>query len=287
MSAMINKDTKVIVQGITGSVGGFHTGQMLKYGTNVVGGVTPGKGGQEVHSLPVFNKVSEACTQLNPDLSILFVPAPFAKNAAIEALQNELDVVIITEGVPVNDTLEIINKAKQQKKWVLGPNCPGIIVPEEIKVGIMPGHIFKKGHIGIISRSGTLTYEMANYLSENNLGQSIVVGIGGDPIPCLDFIEVIKKLESDRETEKIIIIGEIGGDAEEEAAKYINKNVKKPVIAYITGITAPESKTMGHAGAIVSGKSGSAESKIAAFKKIGVPVASLPSQIPDLVKLTN
>jgi succinyl-CoA synthetase alpha subunit len=284
MSVKINKNTKVIVQGITGSAGAFHTKQMLQYGTNVVGGVTPGKGGQKVHGLPVYDKVSQACADLGPDLSILFVPAPFVKGAAIESLENNLNTIIITEGVPVNDTLEIITKAQQQQKWVLGPNCPGIIVPEEIKVGIMPGHIFKKGKIGIISRSGTLTYEIANHLSENDLGQSVVVGIGGDPVPGLDFIEVIKKLENDPETEKIVILGEIGGDAEEKAAQYIENHVSKPVVAYITGTTAPKSKTMGHAGAIVSGDSGSAESKIAAFEQIGVPVAALPSQIPDLVR---
>jgi len=260
---------------------------MLKYSSKVVGGVTPGKGGQRVNSLPVFNNVKQACQALNPEVSILFVPAPFVKKAALEALDNNLNIVIITEGVPVNDTLAIIKKAKQQKKWLLGPNCPGIIVPEKTKIGIMPGHVFKKGHIGIISRSGTLTYEIASLLSQNDLGQSVVVGIGGDPVPGLDFIEVIKMLEKDKQTKKIVILGEIGGNAEEKAAEYISKNVNKPVIAYITGITAPKSKTMGHAGAIVSGKSGSAQTKIKAFENINIPVASLPSQIPNLLKLNQ
>ncbi len=284
MNVLIDQDTKIIVQGITGTAGAFHTQQMLDYGTKIVGGVTPGKGGQKVHNLAVFNTVEDACQELNPDVSILFVPAPFVKNAAFEALENNLNIIIITEGVPVNDTLTIIKQAKKHNQWVLGPNCPGIIVPEKAKAGIMPGHIFKKGNIGIVSRSGTLTYEITDHLSKNNLGQSVVVGIGGDPIPGLDFIEVIKILEQDQQTEKIVILGEIGGNAEEKAAEYIKENVSKPVVAYITGTTAPKSKTMGHAGAIVSGKSGSAESKIKAFKKINIPVASLPSQIPDLIK---
>ncbi|MEA2056466.1 MAG: succinate--CoA ligase subunit alpha [Patescibacteria group bacterium] len=284
MSIMIQQETKVIVQGITGSAGAFHTQQMLDYGTQVVGGVTPGKGGQKVHGLSVFDTVKEAKEALDPDISILFVPAPFVKGAAVEALKDNLHAVIITEGVPVNDTLEIIQLAQEQNRWVLGPNCPGLIVPEEIKIGIMPSHIFKKGKIGLVSRSGTLTYEIADHLTKQGLGQSTVVGIGGDPIPGLDFIEVLEKFENDPETEKIVVIGEIGGDAEEKAAAYIKENVTKPVVAYITGTTAPKSKTMGHAGAIVSGNTGLAETKIATFEEIGVLVAALPSEIPALLK---
>jgi len=284
MSILINKQTKVIVQGITGNQGSFHTNLMKAYGTQIVAGVTPGKQGQLVEDIPVYNTIEEALKEHEADYSIIFVPAKFTKAAAIEALNNNLNIVIITEGVPIHDTIEIMKLAKEKDLIVIGPNCPGMITPEESKLGIMPGHIFKKGEVGMISRSGTLTYEIINELTRNNIGQSSVIGIGGDQIIGFNFIDALKHLENDDDTKKIVMIGEIGGNLEEKAAEFIKDNVTKPVVAYIAGKTAPKGKTMGHAGAIISGKSGTAESKTAALEKANVKVANLPSEI---VKLLN
>jgi len=283
MAILVNKNTKVLIQGITGNQGGFHTKKMLDYGTKIITGVTPGKGGQKTVGIPVFPTVAEAQKYQKADFSIIFVPAIFAKTAAFEALENNLNIIIISEGVPVMDTLAIIQKARKKKLIVLGPNCPGIIVPEETKLGIMPAHIFKSGNVGVVSRSGTLTYEVVTNLTKVNIGQSCVVGIGGDPIPGLDFIEVLKLFEKDPATEKIILLGEIGGTAEEKAAEYIKENPTKKIVAYIAGRTAPVGKTMGHAGAIVSGNSGKAETKIKALRSAEVKVAKLPSEVPYLL----
>lgn len=279
----INKNTKVLVQGITGRQGSFHTKRMLAYGTKILAGVTPGKGGQKVAGVPVFNTVAEALKRYSIDWSVLFVPAPFVKKAAFEALENNLNIIIITEGVPVMETIAIIREAKKRRLGVIGPNCPGIVVPNEIKIGIMPSHIFRAGNVGIVSRSGTLTYEVVSQLSQAGIGQSKVIGIGGDPIVGTDFIEALSFLNQDEKTEGIVLIGEIGGDAEEKAAEFIKKEVKKKVVAYITGRTAPEGKRMGHAGAIISGSSGRAETKIKALKSAGAKVADLPSQIPSFL----
>ncbi|MBD3250578.1 MAG: succinate--CoA ligase subunit alpha [Candidatus Pacebacteria bacterium] len=284
MAILINQQTKVLVQGITGTQGSFHAKTMLEYGTKIVTGVTPGKGGQEVAGVPVFNTVAEAQDHQPADWSIIFVPARFVKAAALEALESGLNVVVITEGVPVMDSIEIIQTAQKKGLKVIGPNCPGLIVPEQIKLGIMPAHIFKPGKIGVVSRSGTLTYEVVQHLVKAGLGQSTVLGIGGDPIVGTDFTDALEQFSQDDQTEKIVLLGEIGGNAEETAAAYIKENIDKPVVAYIGGRTAPEGKTMGHAGAIVSGESGKAETKIKAFESIGVKVAQLPSQIPGLLK---
>jgi succinyl-CoA synthetase alpha subunit len=256
---------------------------MKEYGTNIIAGVTPKKGGQEVHGIPVFNTVKEA-QDFNPaDYSILFVPARFAKSAAFEALDNGLNLVIISEGIPIHDSIGIMNKAKENALTVIGPNTPGIISVNECKIGIMPSHIFKKGKVGIISRSGTLTYEIVNELSKNKLGQSTVLGIGGDPVIGIDFIGALKLFEEDHRTEKIVIIGEIGGDLEERTAKFL-KNYSKYVVVYIAGRTAPPDKRMGHAGAIISAGIGTAKSKINKFMSVGIKVAQLPSEVVRLLK---
>ncbi|MFC1682257.1 succinate--CoA ligase subunit alpha [Nanoarchaeota archaeon] len=281
---IINKNTKVIVQGITGEQGSYHTKLMLEYGTKIVAGVTPGKGGKEVHGVKVYNSVKEVLSENEADFSVLFVPAAFVKSAAMEALENNLNIVIITEHVPVFDVLEILDYAKKKDLLVIGGNCPGIITPEESKLGIMPNHIFKKGNVGVVSRSGTLTYEIVNELSKNNIGQSTVIGIGGDSVVGLDFISALKLFEKDPETKAIILIGEIGGDMEEKTAEFIKENIRKPVFVYIAGKTAPKGKQMGHAGAIISGESGTAESKIKAFEKNNVKVAEVLSEIVDLIK---
>lgn len=283
MTILIDKKTKVIVQGATGKQGSFHTKLMKEYGTNITAGVTPKKGGQEVHGIPVFNTVREALDYNPADYSILFVPARFAKSAAFEALDNSLNVVIISEGIPIHDSIEIMNKAKENALTVIGPNTPGILSVNECKVGIMPAHIFKKGKVGIISRSGTLTYEIVNELSRNNLGQSTVLGIGGDPVIGIDFIGALKLFEKDHRTEKIVVIGEIGGDLEERTAKFL-KNYSKYVVAYIAGRTAPSDKRMGHAGAIISAGMGTARSKIDKFLSVGIKVAQLPSEVVRLLK---
>lgn len=283
MSVLIDKDTKVIVQGITGKQGSFHTKLMKDYGTNIVAGVTPGKAGQEIEGIAVYDSVKDCMAQNEADFSIIFVPARYAKSAAIEAMSNGLDIVVITENVPVHDAVEIMKFAKNNKRIVIGPNCPGIITPEECKIGIMPGHIFKKGKTGVVSKSGTLTYEIVDSLTNHGLGQSTVIGIGGDPVIGVDFIKALEVFEKDPETEKIVLIGEIGGDMEERAAEYIKNSVSKPVVVYISGRTAPKGKKMGHAGAVISGNAGTAESKIKAFEAIGIKVAKIPSEIIDFL----
>lgn len=284
MSILINGKTKAIVQGITGYQGSFQTQTMLKYNTQVVAGVTPGKEGQKVWGVPVYNSVKQAVKKHKAEWSVLFVPAPFAKNAAIEALQNKLHVVMITENIPVHDVIEVMAVAKKKKKIVIGPNCPGITSIEKCKLGIMANHIFRKGNIGIVSRSGTLTYEITNQLSQAGIGQSTVIGIGGDPVIGYNFIDALKAFQKDKDTKKIVMIGEIGGNLEEEAAEFIKKKISKPVIGYIVGKSAPKGKRMGHAGAIISGNTGTYESKVNALKKAGVKVVDVPSQI---VKLAN
>lgn len=282
MSILINKKTKVIVLGITGKQGSFHTKQMLAYGTNIVAGVTPGKGGQKVEGVPVLNSVKEALKKHKADWAVLFVPAPFAKDAAINCLKNGLHIVIITEGLPQHDAVAIMKAAG--KKTVLGPNCPGLCSVDACKIGIMPNQIFRKGNVGIVSRSGTLTYEIIHQLSMAGMGQSTAVGIGGDAVIGMHFIDVLKRFDKDKATKKIVIIGEIGGDLEEKTAKLIRKITKKKVVAYIAGRTAPPGKRMGHAGAIVSGKSGTAASKVEAFEKVGIKVAKVPSEIVKLLE---
>ncbi|MBS3146785.1 succinate--CoA ligase subunit alpha [Candidatus Woesearchaeota archaeon] len=285
MSILVNQKTRVIVQGITGNQGSFHTKEMLDYGTNIVAGVRPGKGGQEVFGVPVFNTITEVLKEKKADWSILFVPAPNLKSAALEALNNNLNIIIITENVPIKDTIEIVNIANKKNLKVIGPNCPGVVSNSKIKIGIMPNHLFNKnGPIGVISRSGSLTYEISKHLSDANLGQSTVLGIGGDPIIGIDFIEALKLFEKDKETEKIVLVGEIGSDTEERAAEFISKKISKQVVAYIVGKTAPEGKRMGHAGAIISGNTGTALTKIQTFNKFGIEVAKIPSQIPKLLK---
>ncbi|WP_058307828.1 succinate--CoA ligase subunit alpha [Gracilibacillus massiliensis] len=278
MSVFINKDTKVLVQGITGSTALFHTKQMLDYGTKIVGGVTPKKGGTEVEGVPVFNTVIEAVNETGANASVIYVPAPFAADAIIEAVDAELDLVIcITEHIPVMDMVKVKRYMEGKKTRLVGPNCPGVITPEECKIGIMPGYIHKKGHIGVVSRSGTLTYEAVHQLSENGFGQSTAVGIGGDPVNGTDFIDALKAFNEDPETEAVMMIGEIGGTAEEEAAEWVKANMTKPVVGFIGGATAPPGKRMGHAGAIISGGKGTAEEKIKTMNNCGIEVAETPS----------
>ncbi|AOH54272.1 succinate--CoA ligase subunit alpha [Peribacillus muralis] len=278
MSVYINKDTKVIVQGITGSTALFHTKQMLEYGTKIVGGVTPGKGGTEAEGVPVFNTVSEAVTETGANASVIYVPAPFAADAIMEAVDAELDLVIcITEHIPVLDMVKVKRYMEGKKTRLIGPNCPGVITPEECKIGIMPGYIHKKGHVGVVSRSGTLTYEAVHQLSQEGVGQSTAVGIGGDPVNGTDFIDVLKAFNEDPETHAVIMIGEIGGTAEEEAALWVKENMTKPVVGFIGGRTAPAGKRMGHAGAIISGGKGTADEKIRVMNECGIKVAETPS----------
>lgn len=285
MSVLIDKDTKVIVQGITGRDGGFHAAKMKEYGTQVVGGTSPGKGGQEVDGIPVFNTVKEAVAATGADTSIIFVPAPFAKDAMLEAIDGGIQLVVcITEGVPVLDAVEAQNYARIKGVKVIGPNCPGLISPGKSMVGIMPANIFKKGHTGVISRSGTLTYEVVYDLVESGLGISTAVGVGGDPVVGLYFEDLLQMFQDDPDTDSIAMIGEIGGDAEERAAQFIQKHVNKPVAVFISGRQAPPGKQMGHAGAIISGGSGSAEGKILALEAAGVPVADETRILPELLK---
>jgi len=283
MSILVDKNTRLIVQGITGREGAFHAGQMLAYGTNVVGGVTPGRGGQEVHGVPVFNTVREAVETVRPNASIIFVPPAFAAEAILEAAENGIELIVaITEGIPVQDMIETVQYVRNQGVRLIGPNCPGLISAEKALVGILPGRIFKEGPVGMVSRSGTLTYEVVAGLSARDIGQSTVVGIGGDPIIGTRFIDVLQMFEEDPQTEVVVMIGEIGGSDEEEAAEYI-KTMKTPVVSFISGRTAPEGKRMGHAGAIISGGRGTAQSKVAALEAAGVPVANTISEIVDHV----
>jgi succinyl-CoA synthetase alpha subunit len=284
MGILIDGNTKVLVQGITGRDGSFHAASMLEYGTEVVGGVTPGKGGQEVHGLPVFNTVAEAIEATGADCSVIFVPALFATDAMREAADGGIGLIVcITEGVPVLEMLGNYHYVREKAVRLIGPNCPGLISPGRSKVGIMPGHIHKPGGIGVISRSGTLTYEVVYNLTLNGLGQSTCVGIGGDPVIGTGYIDLLEMFEADPDTRGVVIIGEIGGEDEEQAAEYISRSISKPVVAFISGRTAPPGKRMGHAGAIISGGKGTAEAKVEAFQKAGVPVADRPDLIPQLL----
>lgn len=285
MAILVNKKTKVITQGITGHAGRFHTEQCLNYGSHFVGGVTPGKGGDKVLNLPVFDTVYDAKQALKPDATMIFVPAPFAANAILEAEDAAIALIVcITEGIPIRDMLEVSRVMKNSKtSRLIGPNCPGVITPGECKIGIMPGYIHKKGKVGIVSKSGTLTYEAVWQTTQMGLGQSSCVGIGGDPLNGTDFIAVLELFEKDPQTEAILMIGEIGGHAEEDAAAWIKKHGSKPVAAFVAGMTAPPGRRMGHAGAIVSGGQGTAESKMRELSKVGVVVAHSPAEMAKSV----
>lgn len=285
MSILINKETRLIVQGITGRDGGFHASKMKEYGTNVVGGTSPGKAGEQVHNIPVFNTVRDAVSETAANTSVIFVPAPFAKDAMMEAADAGIKLIVcITEGVPTLDVVEAYSYIRRKGASLIGPNCPGLISPEKSLVGIMPSMIFKEGSTGVISRSGTLTYEVVYNLTEKGMGQSTAVGVGGDPVVGLYYRELLEMFENDPDTDSIALIGEIGGDAEERAAEYIRDHVTKPVAVFIAGQQAPPGKQMGHAGAIISSGSGTAAEKIAAFESVGIPVAKEPGQIPSLLK---
>lgn len=285
MSIIIDKSTRLIVQGITGRDGSFHAKMMKDYGTEVVGGTSPGKGGMDVDGIPVFNTVYEAVEQTEANTSIIFVPARFAADAIMEAADAGIRLIVcITEGIPTLDVIKAYRFAEQKGAMLIGPNCPGIISPEKSLVGILPGQVFKKGNVGIISRSGTLTYEIVFQLTANDMGQSTAIGIGGDPVVGIHFLQLLEMFEKDPETEAIVMIGEIGGNAEEMAAEYIREHVSKPVVAFIAGQTAPPGKQMGHAGAIISGSSGSAKDKIAALEAAGIEVAQEPADVPQLLK---
>lgn len=281
MSILVDKNTRLLVQGITGRDGSFHTQRMLEYGTNVVAGVTPGKGGQLVHNVPVFNSVQEAKKQTQANVAVIYVPAKFAKNAILEDIEAGIELIVcITEGVPVLDMVEIKKLLEKNQARLIGPNCPGIISPGKSKIGIMPGHIHKEGNIGVISRSGTLTYEVVFHLSMNNIGQSTCIGLGGDPIIGTRFVDVLELFMKDDQTQGIVIVGEIGGEDEQIAARYIKEKVTKPVIGFIAGKTAPKGKRMGHAGAIISSGDNTAESKVRVLQDAGVIVVDFPDEIP-------
>lgn len=293
MSILVDKQTRLVVQGITGRDGAFHTEQMVRYGTKVVAGVTPGKRGEKVHGVPVFDSVAEAMAATRANTSVIYVPAPFAADAIYEAADAGIELIVcITEGLPVRDTLGAYHHVLALRgaanplgrPRLVGPNCPGLITPGQSKVGILPGHICTPGPIGVVSKSGTLTYEVVKQLTDQKLGQTTCLGIGGDPVIGTNFIDALMLFEADSKTEAIVLMGEIGGSDEEEAAQYIKRHVKKPVVAFVAGQTAPPGKRMGHAGAIISGGSGTAAEKMAAFEAAGVPVARIPSEIPALIK---
>lgn len=280
MSVLVNKDTKVITQGMTGNAGSFHTRMCAEYGTNMVAGVGPGKGGQESEGIPLYNTVAEARNATGATVSVIYVPAPFAADAIMEAVAADLDLVIcITEGIPVLDMLKVRAFMSGRKTRLIGPNCPGIITPGECKIGIMPGHIHKPGRIGVVSRSGTLTYEAVFQLTERNLGQSTCIGIGGDPLNGTNFIDCLELFNNDPATDAVVMIGEIGGSAEEEACSWIKDHMKKPVVGFVAGATAPPGRRMGHAGAIVSGGQGTAEGKFKAMEEAGVHVVRSPAEL--------
>ncbi len=286
MGILIDHNTRVLVQGITGFQGSLHTNLMKSYGTKIVAGVSPGKGDQHVYDIPVFNTVKEAQKKYSPNTSILFVPAQFAANAACEAIDNGIKLIaIITEHIPIRDTIKIIEHASQNNCIIIGPNCPGLITPKSCKLGIMPDHVFKSGSVGIISRSGTLTYEIASILSQKKLGQSTCIGIGGDPIIGISYIDCLKLFRDDPQTKVIVIIGEIGGNLEEKTAEFVKtSNYSKPIVAYVAGRSAPPEKRMGHAGAIIQGQTGSVEHKILAFNNSGVQTVEKPNDIANLVR---
>ena len=288
MSILITKQTKILVQGITGHQGALHTKIMKEYGTQIVAGVTPGKGGTRIEDIPVYNTVRQTCKQHNPTWSILFVPKEQTKQAAEEALQHDLNILIITEHIPIHDVIAIKAEAKKRNKIMIGPNSPGMINPGETKLGIMPHQFFKKGNVGVLSRSGTLTYEIANYLTEAGLGQSTVMGIGGDAINGFSFIDGLKQFAKDKKTKAIVFVGEIGGTAEEDLAQFLKetnyqKKYKKTIVAYIAGKTAPAGKKMGHAGAVISGTKGTAATKITALQKASVQCANTPQDVPKIL----
>ncbi|NUN21902.1 MAG: succinate--CoA ligase subunit alpha [Candidatus Jettenia caeni] len=284
MGILIDKNTRVICQGITGHAGSFHAERMLEYGTKLVAGVTPGKGGTTQLGIPVFDSVREAAIDFRANASVIYVPAPFAADAIMEASEAGIELIVcITEGIPTLDMIRVKKYLSQRKTRLIGPNCPGIITPDACKIGIMPGYIHKSGHVGVVSRSGTLTYEAVWQLTQRGLGQSTCIGIGGDPIVGTDFVDILRLFQEDKETEVVVLIGEIGGSAEEEAAEVIRREITKPVISFIAGSTAPHGKRMGHAGAIISGNKGTAISKIEALRNAGVTIVDSPAHIGETV----